>query len=157
HGLPDAGTRRVHVEALRPAGGSPDLGMLPYPTDPPVLHPCHVPHQPGNVIGVEGRLPAHLRRRQALKGALQVLQVFLQTTLDSFFEGAHSRCLPQAVCRSNDIGLTVPWPLAPNATRQALEIAGATTERRLFPVACTRWFGTRGGPRCCALDTRSRL
>jgi hypothetical protein len=29
----------------------------------------------------------------------------------------------------------------PNATRQALEIAGATKERRLFPVACTRLFG----------------
>ena len=26
----------------------------------------------------------------------------------------------------------------PNATRQALEIAGAKHERRLFPVACTR-------------------
>src|SRR5712692_3255760 len=32
-------------------------------------------------------------------------------------------------------------PLAPNATRQALEIAGAKNERRLFPVACTRLLG----------------
>ena len=29
----------------------------------------------------------------------------------------------------------------PNATRQALEIAGAKNERRLFPVACTRLLG----------------
>ena len=29
----------------------------------------------------------------------------------------------------------------PNATRQALGIAGATQERRLLPVACTRLFG----------------
>src|SRR5438093_10764206 len=28
-----------------------------------------------------------------------------------------------------------------NATRQALEIAGAKNERRLFPVACTRLLG----------------
>jgi len=34
-----------------------------------------------------------------------------------------------------------PVPLAPNATRQALEIAGAKHERRLFPVACTRLLG----------------
>jgi len=33
---------------------------------------------------------------------------------------------------------TVFFPLKPNATRQALEIAGAKNERRLFPVACTR-------------------
>ena len=32
-------------------------------------------------------------------------------------------------------------PLAPNATRQALEIAGAKNEHRLFPVACTRLLG----------------
>ena len=31
--------------------------------------------------------------------------------------------------------------MKPNATRQALEIAGATKERTLFPVACTRLFG----------------
>ena len=30
----------------------------------------------------------------------------------------------------------------PNATRQALEIAGAKNERRLFPVACTRLLGS---------------
>jgi hypothetical protein len=34
------------------------------------------------------------------------------------------------------------FPLQPNATRRALEIAGAKHERRLFPVACTRLFGT---------------
>ena len=32
-------------------------------------------------------------------------------------------------------------PLAPNTTRQALEIAGAKNERRLFPVACMRLLG----------------
>src|SRR5215813_12002109 len=31
--------------------------------------------------------------------------------------------------------------MQPNATRQALEIAGAKNERRLFPVACTRLLG----------------
>jgi hypothetical protein len=36
----------------------------------------------------------------------------------------------------------LPAPLAPNATRQALEIAGAKNERRLFPVACTRFIGS---------------
>jgi hypothetical protein len=48
----------------------------------------------------------------------------------------------------------------PNATRQALEIAGATQEWRLFPVACTRLLGhavgrdcTRGWP---ALPASSR-
>ena len=35
---------------------------------------------------------------------------------------------------------------APNATRQALEIAGATQERRLFPVACTRLLGSAAPP-----------
>jgi hypothetical protein len=34
-----------------------------------------------------------------------------------------------------------------NATRQALEIAGATQERRLFPVACTRLLGPTGSSR----------
>jgi len=41
----------------------------------------------------------------------------------------------------------------PNATRQALEIAGAKHERRLFPVACTRLLGSpplAHAPRCYA-------
>jgi len=95
--LPDAATRRVHAEALRPTVGRPDLGTLPSPTDPPVLAPRHVPHQPGHVLGVEGRLPAHLCRRQALKGTLEVLQGFLQSALDGFFACAHSRC-PHKLC-----------------------------------------------------------
>ena len=33
------------------------------------------------------------------------------------------------------------FPWKSNATRQALEIARAKHERRLFPVACTRLFG----------------
>jgi hypothetical protein len=40
-----------------------------------------------------------------------------------------------------------------NATRQALEIAGAKNERRLFPVACTRLFGPAVPPcpeLCCS-------
>ena len=32
------------------------------------------------------------------------------------------------------------------ATRQALEIAGAKNERRLFPVACTRLLGPALAP-----------
>jgi hypothetical protein len=34
-----------------------------------------------------------------------------------------------------------PAPVVPNATRQAPLKAGATQERRLAAVACTRWFG----------------
>jgi hypothetical protein len=33
-------------------------------------------------------------------------------------------------------------PLAPNATRQARRTVGATKERTLFAVACTRLFGS---------------
>jgi hypothetical protein len=46
--------------------------------------------------------------------------------------GRRSPCFPRAPYRP---------PQAPNATRQALEIAGATQEQRLFPVACTRFIG----------------
>src|SRR5207249_4760559 len=52
---------------------------------------------------------------------------------------------PMALHRilSPRIGLmpTFFLPLTPNAGRQALEIARAKNERRLFPVACTRLFG----------------
>jgi hypothetical protein len=37
--------------------------------------------------------------------------------------------------------LTDSCVLAPNAALQAWGAAEATQERRLFPVACKRWFG----------------
>ena len=53
-----------------------------------------------------------------------------------------------ALCLGITCGMVfvLPWSflvvcLLPNATRQALEIAGAKHERRLCPVACTRLFG----------------
>ena len=42
---------------------------------------------------------------------------------------------------SSEILMVILFFYSLNATRQALEIAGAKNERRLFPVACTRLLG----------------
>jgi hypothetical protein len=45
----------------------------------------------------------------------------------------------------------------PNATRQALVIAGAKHERRLLPVACTRLLGWKDAGHCLSLGRRPYL
>src|SRR5215468_7267957 len=81
--LPGTTTCWVHVKAGRPAVGLPHRGTPPQPAHPAVLDACHVPDQPGNMIGVWGGLPAYFRRGQALTGPSERLQVFLESALDS--------------------------------------------------------------------------
>ena len=92
---PCGGTPGIDSSSLGPTCSTslsrPSLGGPPQvPIDPAVLDPRHVPDQPGNIIGVRGGLSADLRWRQARNGAVQSLEVFLQSTPDRFFKGAHS-------------------------------------------------------------------
>src|SRR5262245_39598099 len=86
---PKPGAHWVHVEAGCPAVGLPHRGNPPQQAHPSVLDACHVPDQPGNMIGGWGGLPAYVRRGQALNGAFERLQVFLEAALDGLFKCAH--------------------------------------------------------------------
>src|SRR5262245_52889437 len=58
HGLPSTVALGGHPEPASPPVSCPHFGTPKEEVvDPPVLDPHHVPDEPGNVIGLLGRLP----------------------------------------------------------------------------------------------------